>query len=103
MSSQQQLDPRQAPLEADPSPNGRRSVRDLADGQEVAGPFGVRERELRQKRNGEDFLRLVLSDRTGTVEGVAWEGVAECFEAAEPGSIVHVTGRFSVSPKFGRK
>jgi 3'-5' exoribonuclease len=103
MTSQPQIDSRQAPLDADLSRNGRRSVRDLADGQEVAGAFVVRERELRQKKNGEDFLRLVLSDRTGTVEAVAWEGVAECFEAAEPGSVTHVAGRFSVSPKFGRK
>jgi 3'-5' exoribonuclease len=103
MNSQPQIDSQQVPLDANPSGNGRRSVRDLADGQEVAGAFVVRERELRQKRNGEDFLRLVISDRTGTVEAVAWEGVAECFEAAMPGSIIHVAGRFSVSPKFGRK
>jgi 3'-5' exoribonuclease len=103
MTSQPQIDSHQVPLDADLSSNGRPSVRDLADGQEVGGAFVVRERELRQKRNGENFLRLVLSDRTGTVEAVAWEGVAECFEAAEPGSVVHVAGRFSISPKFGRK
>ncbi|HYU62125.1 MAG TPA: HD domain-containing protein [Solirubrobacterales bacterium] len=102
MRSQQQLDPGQVPLDAGIS-NGRRSVRELADGQEVSGPFCVRERELRQKRNGEDFLRLVLSDRTGTVEAVAWDGVEESFEVAAPGSVVQITGRFSISPKFGRK
>ena len=65
--------------------------------------FCVRERELRQKKNGEDFLKLILSDRTGTAEAVAWEEVGDCFAAAEPGSVVHVSGRFSVSPKFGRQ
>jgi len=103
MSTQPQLDPTQVPLDPGLSRNGRQSVRELADGQEVAGSFCVRERELRQKRNGEDFLKLILADRTGTVEAVAWEGVAECFAAAEPGSIVHVSGRFAVSPKYGRK
>ena len=30
---------------------------DLADGEDVSAPFVVRERELRQKKNGEDFLK----------------------------------------------
>jgi 3'-5' exoribonuclease len=103
MEGQVQLDPQQVPLDPELSRNGRLSVRDLADGQEVEGAFCVRERDLRQKRNGEDFLRLILSDRTGTVEAVAWDEVAECFEVAEPGTVVHIQGRFSVSPKFGPK
>jgi 3'-5' exoribonuclease len=78
-------------------------LRDLADGEEVSAVFVVRERELRQKKNGEDFLRLVLGDRTGTVPAVAWDGVAECFEACAPGEIVLVTGRFSVHPQFGKQ
>jgi 3'-5' exoribonuclease len=78
-------------------------LRDLADGEEVSAVFVVRERELRQKKNGEDFLRLVLGDRTGTVPAVAWDGVAECFEACVPGEIVLVTGRFSVHPQFGKQ
>jgi 3'-5' exoribonuclease len=103
MSTQPQLASDQAPLDAGLAASARQSLRDLSDGQEVAAAFCVRERELRQKRNGEDFLKLILSDRTGTVEAVAWEEVADCFAAAEPGSVVHVTGRFSVSPKFGRQ
>jgi 3'-5' exoribonuclease len=102
MSTQPQLDPTQVPHDATPSANGRQSVRELADGQEVAGSFCVRERQLRQKRNGEDFLKLIVADRTGTVEAVAWEDVAESFELAVPGSIVHVSGRFTVHPQFGR-
>jgi len=78
-------------------------IRDLADGQAVAGVFGVRERELRQRRNGDDFLRLMICDRSGSAEAVAWDGVAECFEVAEPGSAVHVTGRFAIHPQYGPK
>ena len=65
--------------------------------------FGVRERELRQRRNGEDWLRLMVCDRSGAVEAVAWDGVAEFFEAATPGSAVHIAGRFAVHPQYGRK
>jgi 3'-5' exoribonuclease len=78
-------------------------VRDLADGQPIAGVFGVRERELRQRRNGDNWLRLVVCDSSGAVEAVAWDGVAECFEAAQPGSAVHIAGRFGVHPQYGPK
>jgi 3'-5' exoribonuclease len=78
-------------------------VRDLADGQVVEAVFGVRERELRQRRNGGDWLRLVVCDSSGTVEAVVWEGVEESFEVAVPGSAVHISGRFGVHPQYGRK
>jgi len=80
-----------------------RVLRELADGEEVASPFVVKERELRQKRSGEDFLKVTLGDRTGSVPAIAWDRVAEGFEACEPGSIVIVTGRFSIHPQFGRQ
>ena len=79
------------------------TLRELSDGDEVAGAFVVRERERRQKRNGEHYLRVVLADRTGTAPAVAWDGVAECFEVCAPGSIVLVSGSFSIHPQFGRQ
>ncbi len=84
--------------EAGPAP-----LRELVDGQTVDSAFVVRERELRQKRTGEDWLRLVIADRSGSVPAVAWDGVADCFAAAEPGSVVIVRGRFSVHPQFGKQ
>ena len=78
-------------------------VRDLADGQVVEAVFGVRERELRQRRNGGQWLRLVVCDSSGTVEAVVWDGVEESFEVAVPGSAVHISGRFGVHPQYGRK
>jgi 3'-5' exoribonuclease len=86
-----------------PRAGQNRLLRELSDGDQVAGAFVVRERERRQKRNGEDFLRVVLADKTGTVPGIAWEGVAECFEVCAPGSIVLVSGSFSIHPQFGRQ
>src|SRR3954451_16780960 len=86
-----------------PEPAPCATLRQLSDGDEVSGAFVVRERERRQKRNGEHYLRVVLADKTGTVPAVAWEGVAECFEICAPGSIVLVTGNFSIHPQFGRQ
>src|SRR5215216_3574445 len=80
-----------------------RLLRELCDGDAVNGAFVVRERDRRQKRNGEHFLRVVLADKTGTVPAIAWDGVAELFEACAPGSIVLVRGSFSIHPQFGRQ
>jgi 3'-5' exoribonuclease len=102
MSNQQAIQAEQPALDV-PHSNGRRSVRELSDGDEVAGAFAVRERELRQRRDGGEWLRLVISDRTGSMEAVAWDGVGECFEAARPGTVVKLRGRFGVHPKYGPK
>jgi 3'-5' exoribonuclease len=105
MSEQAQIEAVQAPLEttAVAVPLVRTFVRDLAEGDAVAGAFAVRERERRSRRNGDDFLRLVLADRTGTVEAVAWEEVDDCFACSSPGVVVFVEGKFSVHPQYGAK
>src|SRR5262245_40929276 len=90
-------------ISTDPAGTGARLLRELGDGDQVNGAFVVRERERRQKRNGEDFLRVVLADKTGTVAAIAWEGVAECFEVCAPGSIVVVRGSFALHPQFGKQ
>jgi 3'-5' exoribonuclease len=87
------------PPEAGPT----RLLREMSDGDQVTGAFVVRERERRQKRNGEDFLRVVLADKTGTVPAIAWDAVAESFECCAPGSIVMVRGSFAIHPQFGRQ
>ncbi len=86
-----------------PNGNGRCFVNELAEGQAVAAAFAVRERERRTRRNGEDFLRLKVADRTGTIEAVLWEGVDDCFDVCAPGSVVFVEGPFSVHPQYGAK
>jgi 3'-5' exoribonuclease len=103
MSAQAQIEALQAPLGAAPAavPLVRVFVRELADGQEVAAAFAVRERDRRTRRNGDDFIRLMVADRTGAVEAVAWEGVDECWDCAAPGAVVFIEGRFSVHPQYG--
>ena len=85
------------------SPNGRLTIRELEAEQRVAAVFAVRERDLRQKRNGEPFLRLVLGDRSGSIEAVCWEEAEDRYGLAEPGSALHVTGTFEQSDKWGAK
>jgi 3'-5' exoribonuclease len=76
-------------------------VRDLADGQAVECAFVVRDRNLRQKRNGEPFLKLELGDATGAVEAVVWDGVDEAADVAAPGQVVVATGRHGVDARYG--
>jgi 3'-5' exoribonuclease len=92
----------QALIEAS-APEGRTAVRDLVAGQQVEGIFGVRERDLRQRRNGDPWLRLVLCDSTGGIEAVAWDEAESRYSLAEPGTAVHVTGVFEVSERWGAK
>jgi 3'-5' exoribonuclease len=90
-----------APAEPAP-PNGAKTfTRDLCDGQAVDAVFVIRDRDRRQKRNGEDFVKLRLGDVTGTVEAVAWDGVEPIWQVAQPGAAVRVGGRFDVDRRYG--
>src|SRR5256885_5088433 len=76
-------------------------VRDLADGQPVESPFVVRDRVRRQRKSGDEFLKLQLGDVTGAVEAVVWDNVTEACEVSAPGRGVLVTGTHSVDQRYG--
>src|SRR5437764_77527 len=52
-------------------------VRDLKPDEIAIAAFLVTTKEVRQKRSGETYLSLVLSDRTGDLECKMWDKVAE--------------------------
>lgn len=68
-------------------------VADLAPDQKVASFFLVAERSVRRSRAGEDYLALVLADRTGRVDARVWQASEEAIAAAAPDTIVRVEGR----------
>jgi 3'-5' exoribonuclease len=76
-------------------------VNELTDGAEVDQVLLVRASERRPRRDGGDYLRLQLGDRTGAVAAMVWEDLAEIERAAPAGSPVHVSGRYTVHPRFG--
>ena len=76
-------------------------VRDLPAGETVETILLVKESALAQRRSGEDYLRLKLCDCTGTLEAVAWDGVAAVHEIAQPGIALRVRGRYEVSQRYG--
>jgi 3'-5' exoribonuclease len=76
-------------------------VRELTDGCDVAQALVVREVELRRRRDGSDYLRLLLGDRTGSVPAVVWEGIERVRECCLAGEVIFVTGRFCVHQRYG--
>jgi 3'-5' exoribonuclease len=82
-------------------PEQKTFARDLCDGHSVDTVFVVRDRARRQKKNGEDFLKLQLGDVTGAVEAVVWDGVEPVWAVAEVGAAVRVGGRFDVDRRYG--
>jgi 3'-5' exoribonuclease len=76
-------------------------VRQFVDGQEIDQVLLIRARELRCKRDGEEYLKVSLGDRTGSVPANVWEGVADLAKVCEPGKPVRVAGRYCVHERYG--
>jgi 3'-5' exoribonuclease len=76
-------------------------VREFSDGCEVAQALLVREAELRSRRDGGEYLKITVGDRTGSVPAVVWDDVGAARELCALGEVVHATGRYSVHPRFG--
>jgi 3'-5' exoribonuclease len=76
-------------------------VREFIDGCDVAQPLVVRQVELRRRRDGAEYLKLSLGDRTGSVVAMVWDEVPSARELCRLGEIVHVSGRYSVHPRYG--
>jgi 3'-5' exoribonuclease len=79
----------------------RMLVRELEDGQAVAQALLVRDIQVRAKRDGCEFLKLVFGDRSGTVPAVMWEAGESLAAELPRGSVAHVTGRYSVHERYG--
>ena len=76
-------------------------VRELQSGQSVDQILLVREIEVRRKKDGDEFLKMVLADRTGAVAGVMWDGTSELAELFVAGTVARVTGRYAVKEPYG--
>lgn len=76
-------------------------VRDLQHGTDLDQVLLVRQVERRSRRDGAEFLRLVLGDRTGGVTAMVWEDIAVALELCRAGEPVHVVGRYELDDRFG--
>jgi 3'-5' exoribonuclease len=68
-------------------------VADLADGQTVASPFLVCEKEVRTSaRSGASWLQLELGDRTGYISAKMWENFLPLAETFDAGDVIQIRG-----------
>jgi 3'-5' exoribonuclease len=80
--------------------DGRVAVTALGDGP-LATILVVRDAEVRQKRNGEDFLQLNLGDASGTVRAICWDDVSERRALCVAGAVVWVRGEYKDDQRYG--
>ncbi len=73
----------------------------MTDGVELDQAMLVHQLERRARRDGGEYLRLQLGDRTGAVVAMVWEGLRKVEELARPGAPVRVRGRYALHPRYG--
>ena len=73
----------------------------MQEGQLVECTLLVREIEVRSRRGGGEYLKLMLADRTGTVAAIMWDAGAALASAAPAGRAVRVGGRYTVHARYG--
>lgn len=71
-------------------------ISELQPNQAVTGAFLVHSKEVRQKRNGEPYLSLLIGDRTGEVDAKMWDNVAEVVDAFDRDDCVRVKGLLNI-------
>jgi len=76
-------------------------IREVSDGTDLDQVMLVREVDKRVKRDGAEFLRLTLGDRSGQVVAMVWEGVPDVAPLVTAGQPVRVIGRYVVHPRYG--
>jgi 3'-5' exoribonuclease len=67
-------------------------VSELEPNQLVQGVFLVQHKEIRQKKTGEPYLSLTLTDRTGDLDAKMWDNVPEVMETFERDCFLKVKG-----------
>ena len=70
----------------------RRFVTELSDGEAVDQVFLANEKQLRTNRNGNLYLQLRLSDKTGSITSMLWNAQQKHIDSFENGDFVHVQG-----------
>lgn len=71
-------------------------VIELEPNQVITGTFLVSHKDVRQKKSGEPYLSLILSDRTGDLDAKMWDNAAEALATFERDSFVRVKGLLQI-------
>src|SRR5260221_8344394 len=71
-------------------------VKELEPNQNISTFFLVQNKEIRQKKSGDPYLSLSLSDRTGELDAKMWDNVAEVMETFDRDDFVKVKGLIQI-------
>ncbi len=69
---------------------------ELQPNQTVQGTFLVSYKDVRQKKSGEPYLSLTLTDRTGELDAKMWDNAAEALATFERDDFVRVKGLLQI-------
>ena len=67
-------------------------ISDLQPDQITTGLFLVSAKDIRQKKSGDPFLSLILSDKSGEIDAKMWDNVVEVMDTFERDAFVRVRG-----------
>ena len=70
-------------------------IKDIRTGDLVDDIFVLSEKTVAQKRDGNNFLNVTVSDKTGNIKGVIWDRVDDISAGIASGDFVQVQGTVS--------
>ena len=70
-----------------------RFIKQLQAGDSFADQLVLAEKTMAYRKDGNNYLNLVLSDRTGSMKAVVWDNVDQIASQTESGQVVIVKGR----------
>ncbi len=70
----------------------RRFINECNPGDVIDDVFVLSEKTLSQKKDGNNFLNMVLSDKTGSIKGVIWDNVDQIAASVTSGDFVRIKG-----------
>jgi 3'-5' exoribonuclease len=81
-----------APRRDEPVPGASPRVADLVPGMRIQGVYVVKKKVCREQPGGARFLLFQFGDRSGTVNGVMWDGVDRVEREVTAGDLAHLQG-----------
>jgi 3'-5' exoribonuclease len=70
----------------------RRFINQLGERENIDQVFLVADKQLRANRNGNLYLQLRLTDKTGSLTGMLWNATDSTFNSVESGNYLRVAG-----------
>jgi len=74
----------------------RKYIRELSDGEAIDQVFLASEKQLRTNRNGNLYLQVRLSDKTGSLTSMLWNAQQRHYDCFENGDYLNVKGTAQV-------